>query len=218
MHQTARRVSNTIKLPARRLSGMVSDLSQKSLLSGGGDNHRVRFETEKTVHSYPSSQSFLPDEDLWYSQAECNQMIIKDVDAIAQAENLDEADTRGLELFFSPERVHKRGATKRYVITMVRKDHTIRQSAVKLVVSKKKLERSMDSLNRYSVQVTAADKDFAYRLACADEIEAREIHLEDGKMESSFPGHQAKRGSLITEAATLTTVPQLRQSATAKSA
>ena len=181
VQQTARRISITLAQPARRLSGMVNQLSQRSLLSGNGPKKEIHFDQSPTVHTYPSAQSFLPDDDLWYTQEECNRMITDDVEMILQTEKRGEICTRGLESLCNPVRVFRKGATKRYVMTMVRKDCQHRELTDKFIISKRKAIKRMNSLNRYSVQVTACDKTFAYQLACDDEKVARAIYEEDIK-------------------------------------
>lgn len=200
---------------------MMKQLSQRSLLSERGDKKRVFFDQTPIVHSYPSVQSFLPDEDLWYTQEDCRNMILAQLEEVMATAKRDEAETRGLESICTPQRVHKRGATKRYVITIVHKDHANREAASKLLPrkSKRAFRKRMDSLKRYSAQVTAPDKEFAYRMAFEDEIQARTIYLEDGMVKSTvhFAAKSAK--SVKAKAARAVAMPPFtRSSFTAKSA
>ena len=64
-----------------------------------------------------------------------DQMILQDLAELVQDDHQrkrDAIETRGLELFCAPERVYKKGATKRYILTIVHKDSINRHLAGKL--------------------------------------------------------------------------------------
>jgi len=148
--------------------------------------------------------------------------------------------TRGLESHCDIQRVHRRGATQRYIRTVVRKSYENTSGGGKCArmllrqSSSYEKDEFADSLRRFSVQATSRDMEFAFRLACQDEVEARIVYLEDGTVKSAAAfaagGNRKKRATAAIATTTAkaaassssvvvgTTTQRLRRSVNAMSA
>lgn len=223
MIRSARRISKRIRRPARRLSEVVSQLSQRSLNTSDNTKdtkRRVRFDpSPPKTHEYESARSQISIASLWYSAKDCKAMVMEDLMELVQAGDAQTFHSRGMESLCDQERVNRRGATQRYIKTVVLKTHEEykKNSRRNLLRQSGKVGSGFaDSLRRYSIQVTSSDKDFAYRMACEDEVQARVVYLEEGTVKSAT--HFAAKSSSSIKARAARASPQVRRSFTTMAA